>query len=209
MVLLMDSRLPRSPIVRPGILDRDEPRKGLHRSPHVVGMEIDIDGANPQCALRGRAADLVVAWLAGRIAHKSYADWIGGSNGSSPEVGAKQVSVCVVAQFPWSAIRSVTETEPPGAIICSDTRITADGQKIIPWFCSKLEPIGKNLAVCYTSSNAAATILALKTVGQYSNVKRVGNSLRDAHERYGGITELIAVVSRRDQAPQLLELMPP
>ena len=86
------------------------------------------------------------------------------------------MSVCVVAQFPWSAIRSVTESEPPGAIICSDTRLTADGQKVGPSLWSKQEPIGKNIIVCYTSSNTAATILGLKRVRQQSNVKRVGDS---------------------------------
>lgn len=118
------------------------------------------------------------------------------------------MSVCVVAQFPWSTIRSVTTNEPPGVIVCSDTRIVA-GKKVIPWLCSKQEPIGKNILVCYTSSNAAATSFGLKRVRHDSNVKRIGISLKQAHERYGGITEAIAVVWRRHQTPQILELMPP
>ena len=119
------------------------------------------------------------------------------------------MSVCIVAQFPWHAILGVTEAEPPGAIVCSDTGISSAGQQASPFLCSKQEPIGKNIVVCYTSSNAAATILGLKKVRNHWNVKRIGESLRDVHRKKGGTAEVIAVVSRKGQAPQILELMPP
>jgi hypothetical protein len=118
------------------------------------------------------------------------------------------VSVCVVAQYPWSAIRTLSEGEPPGAIVCSDTRIIS-GRRVIPWLCSKQEPMGKNILVCYTSNNATATIFGLSRVRTDWNLTRIGESVRTVHKTFGGFSELLAVVSRKAQPPSILELMPP
>lgn len=117
------------------------------------------------------------------------------------------MSVCVVAEYPWGAIRALSEREPRGAIVCSDTRIS-NGRRVISWLCSKQEPIGKNILVCYTSNNATATIFGLSRVRTHWNLKRIGESVRTAHESFGGFSEVIAVVWRKAQPPSILELMP-
>jgi hypothetical protein len=118
------------------------------------------------------------------------------------------MSVCIVAQYPWSAVRDLADGEPAGAVMCSDTRLTSS-QKIRYPFWSKQEPIGRNIVVCFTSSNAAATVRGLGAVKGSWSLRRVGESLLKVHQRYGGCTELLAVVTRREQAPSILELMPP
>jgi hypothetical protein len=40
-------------------------------------------------------------------------------------------------------------------------------------------------------------------------ISRIGVALKETHNRYGGITELLAVAWRKQRPPQLLELMPP
>jgi len=119
------------------------------------------------------------------------------------------MSVCVVAEYPWSAALPQAQQEPPGVIICSDTRVTAGGGQLLPWMCSKQEPVAKNILVCYTtSSNAAATIRALKDTPTPWSLAAIGESLRNTHGRYGGTAELVAAVWRNARH-QILELMPP
>lgn len=118
------------------------------------------------------------------------------------------MSVCVVAQYPWPGIEKQAAKEHPGAIVCTDTRVT-QGSKALPWLFSKQRLFAPNILVCYTSNNAPATTLALNKSWGARKVKTIGETLRSVHDQYGGITELIAVVWRRRQPPSILELMPP
>jgi len=77
------------------------------------------------------------------------------------------------------------------------------------WLFSKQRLLAPNILVCYTTNNGAATTLALNSNWGARNLKRIGAALRETHERYGGLTELIAVVWRKRIPPQILELMPP
>lgn len=119
------------------------------------------------------------------------------------------MSVCVVAQFPWAAIRNVTKSETRGVVVCSDTQTTIKGRKGNAGICSKQESLANNIFICYTSNNLYATVSGLKKVPNVKNVKNIGNALKEAHKRDGGFTELIVVVSRRYQPAKILELMPP
>jgi hypothetical protein len=77
------------------------------------------------------------------------------------------------------------------------------------WLFSKQRLVAPNILVCYTSSNGAATTRALNSCWGARNLKRIGVALKETHNRYGGITELLAVVWRKQLASELLELMPP
>lgn len=119
------------------------------------------------------------------------------------------MTVCIVAEFPWAAIATVTKAERPGAIICTDTRVTTSGGGVVPGVWAKQEQVARNIVVCYTSSNLDATATALAGIIQTRTVRRIGIALRTAHKRQGGFTELLAVVWRGDCPPKILELMPP
>lgn len=116
---------------------------------------------------------------------------------------------CIVAQYPWSAISPIIGSEPPGAIVCTDTRITKRGGIREKGDYAKQGRLTRNMHACYTSSNVSATNLVLTRVRNNWTVADVGRALKTAHEEYGGLTELIVVVCRRNEAPQILELMPP
>jgi hypothetical protein len=120
-----------------------------------------------------------------------------------------ELSVCVVAQYPWPRISDLATSEPPGAILCSDTRLSTSSGKAFAAFWSKTEPLGHNIVVSFTSNNAAATVWGLEKVKKEWRPNRVAESLRTAHSKYGGFSEILAVVSRKGQAPAILELMPP
>lgn len=114
----------------------------------------------------------------------------------------------MVAQYPWASIERQAAKEPPGAIVCTDTRVT-QGSKALPWLFCKQRLFAPNILVCYTSSNAPATTLALHKSWGARKVRAIGQCLKEVHDKYGGITEPIAVVWRKRQPPQILELMPP
>ncbi|HEX3036972.1 MAG TPA: hypothetical protein VHT73_17935 [Thermodesulfobacteriota bacterium] len=81
---------------------------------------------------------------------------------------------------------------------------------IYPILAPKQLGFSQNLVACYTSSHLYATIAALDKVIETKDVKKIGKSLKEIHAKYGGITELIAVVWRRPNfVPQILEVMPP
>jgi hypothetical protein len=118
------------------------------------------------------------------------------------------MSVCVVAEYPWRAIKQLVGTNgPPSVIMCSDTRLCV-GPAHLAVPLSKQYGFSRNLAVCYTSSNVEITTRALDECAGTSNVKRLGASLRDLHADYGGVTQLIAVVWTTGH-PRILEVMPP
>ena len=119
------------------------------------------------------------------------------------------LTTCIVAQFPWAAITNLTQAEPQGVIVCTDTKMTSITGRARPGVWKKQGPMAKNILVCYTSNNVGATVSALSRVSETRNVDRIGKALRESHQRYNGFTELIAVVWHGDQTPQILELMPP
>jgi len=126
------------------------------------------------------------------------------------------VSVCIVAPYPWNAVAPLigpdpSGFEPPGLIMCSDT-LVVNGQSLEPFdfLLAKQYGLSRNLIVCYTSTYVDATMRALRRCEGTSNVKRLGNILRESHTIYGGATELLACVwTTGVQAPQILEVMPP
>lgn len=119
------------------------------------------------------------------------------------------MSVCVAAEYPWFNIRHLRGLELPGVAVLSDTRVTSSRGTIHPWVAAKQKPLKRSIFVCYTSSNVAVTLHALRQALSRRDVKAIGRSLREAHERYGGVAELLTVVWTRKLPPQLLELMPP
>lgn len=119
------------------------------------------------------------------------------------------MTTCIVAHFPWAAIRAFVRSEPPGVIVCTDTRVTSDSQGVVAGIWVKQGRLANNIFVCYSSSNLAATTLALNRATNSRSVARIGHSLKTAHQQYGGITELITIVWRANRPPQVLELMPP
>ncbi len=120
------------------------------------------------------------------------------------------MSVCVVAQYAWRAIKQLVGSEPPAMIMCSDTRIcVADTlQPFNLHWQNNIVAYPRNLSVCYTSSSVDVTIKALDSCAGTSNVRRVGTSLREHHFQSGGVTELIAVVSDGGRELRLLQVMP-
>gem|GEM_PF-4958084 len=70
--------------------------------------------------------------------------------------------------------------------MCSDTLIVGGRpQKPLDLLLAKQYGLSRNLIVCYTSSNVDATIRALLRCAGTSNVKRLGSTLREVHDKYG------------------------
>ena len=130
--------------------------------------------------------------------------------GSPSEHYCPLMSVCLVAEYPWPQIRHLRGLEEPGVVVLSDTRLSSpDGRPWTPWVVAKQGAVERNIFVCYTSSHVGVTIRALSATVSRRDVKRVGAALRELHQRHGGATELLVVVWRRRQRPQVLEVMPP
>lgn len=119
------------------------------------------------------------------------------------------MTACIACEFPWAAISTVSKSEQPGVIICTDTRVTKGKDIVVPGAWAKQEQVARNIVVCYTSSNLAATATALASVVRTKSVRTIGIALKNVHKRKGGFTELLAVVWRGDGVPKVLELMPP
>jgi hypothetical protein len=121
------------------------------------------------------------------------------------------MSVCIVAQYPWKAVRPLIGSEPPGMIMCSDTLVVAgQPQQPLDILLAKQYDLSRNLIVCYASSNVDATVRAVVRCAGTSNVRRLGEVLRESHEKYLGVTEMLACVwETGGDRQQLLELMPP
>jgi hypothetical protein len=127
------------------------------------------------------------------------------------------MTVCVVAEFPWLAVKSLAGSQPPAAIVCTDTRVVLKGKEIAvradnnePYWIGKQRTFGDNLIVCYTSANIDVTTAALDRIKSGADVKSLGRSLFRFHRQYGGFTELLTVVWPHDaDKPQILEVMPP
>ena len=118
------------------------------------------------------------------------------------------MTTCVVAQFPWTAIRNVTKLETKGIIVCSDTRLTTN-EKPIEGIYSKQGKLSSNHYICFTSSNLSATLEAISKVDNTKSVKRIGNALRVIHGECGGFTQMIVIVSHIFHPARILELTPP
>lgn len=127
------------------------------------------------------------------------------------------MSVGIVTIFPWQAILSLGIEGPPCASIFTDSRLSFKvGEKYVPidhLQLSKQRVFSDNLIICYTSVNLFVTTRALDRAENASakpSVKRIGEYLKQEHEQYGGLTELVAVVWRANSpVPQMLELMHP
>ena len=127
------------------------------------------------------------------------------------------MSVGIVATYPWQAILSLGIEGPPCAFIITDSRVSFKvGEKYVPndhLQLSKQRVFSDNLIICYTSVNLYVTTRALDIAENASakpSVKRIGEYLKQEHEQYGGLTELLAVVWQANSpVPQLLELMHP
>jgi hypothetical protein len=118
------------------------------------------------------------------------------------------VSVCVVAEYPFPSDKIVGGT-PYGVVVCTDTKITRPG-RAIKLLAAKQRPVSENILVCYTSSNFPVTTTALNvSTERRACLKRLGRNLHAHHGKWGGLTELLAVVWHRDKvSPTVLELMP-
>jgi hypothetical protein len=121
------------------------------------------------------------------------------------------MSVCVVAEYPWKAVRTLLGSEPPGMIMCSDTLVVAgQPQQPLDILLAKQYDLSRNLVVCYASSNVDATVRAVVRCAGTSNVRRLGEVLRESHKKYLGVTELLACVwETGGERQQILEVMPP
>lgn len=113
-----------------------------------------------------------------------------------------------MAQYPWKAASARALGEPPGVIVVTDTRVTVGDRPGTPLY-AKQRLQSPNIVVCFTSSHGAATETALRGAYGKRSVRAIGEHLREAHLRFGGFTELLAVVWRGDLVPQILEVMPP
>ena len=119
------------------------------------------------------------------------------------------MSVCIVAQYPWGAITGKPFIGTPGLVVCSDTRATSGDGRTLTWKYRKQGLTARNIMVCFTSSHGAATTLAVKKALGTGSVRRLGKALKEVHEQFGRLTELLAVVWPGQDHPVLLELMPP
>ena len=119
------------------------------------------------------------------------------------------MSICIVAKYPWQAVEPLAAGEPSGVVVCNDTRVTRGKVPVPTVILSKQLELGRNMAVCYTSSNLFATSRAFAESFRTRDLRKVGDSLRSTHQDFGGATELLAVVWRRGRDPQILEVMPP
>ena len=117
------------------------------------------------------------------------------------------MSVCIVAEYPFPTGR-IAGGAAVGAIICTDTKVTT--LETIPRasLAAKQRPVSDNIVVCYTSGYLQVTTAALNdSVGRRVSLRRLGRNLRAQHEKWGGYTELIAVIWHRDRpSPQISNL---
>jgi hypothetical protein len=119
------------------------------------------------------------------------------------------MSVCIVAEYPFPTTLQIGGTAV-GAIVCTDTRLTTPEGKSFKLLAAKQRPVSENILVCSTSSHFAVTTAALNySSNRKVSLRRLGANMRAHHEKWGGFTELLAVVWHRDkESPQVLELMP-
>ena len=132
------------------------------------------------------------------------------------------MSVCIVAGFPWQAIRALGIEGPPCAFVFTDCRVINRYGPIGRVRLAKQRVFSDNLVVCYTSTDVFVTTRALDgiegaptTSGRGSisterDVRRIGEFLKKEHTTYGGFTELIAIVWQKSYPfPQIIAVMPP
>ena len=118
------------------------------------------------------------------------------------------MSVCIVAEYPLPS--KMVGGRPVGVIVCTDTKGLSAAGRPLAVLLGKQRPVSQNIMVCYTSSNFSVTSTALNySSDRRISLRRLGRNLQSHHGRWGGLTELLAVVWHRDrEAPQVLELMP-
>ena len=132
------------------------------------------------------------------------------------------MSVGIVAKYPWEAISNLGIKEPPCVFIFTDSRVSNNYGPIDNLRLAKQRVFSDNLIVCYTSSNIYVTTSALDRVegapttsgigstSTHRDVRRIGKFIAEEHKKYGGITELIAVIWQKHYpAPQMFDVMPP
>jgi hypothetical protein len=92
----------------------------------------------------------------------------------------------------------------------TDTRLSTSFGRPVTKLWRKQRPISENIMVCYTSMNYSATVDALNnSMSRRVSLKTLGQNIRHHHAKWGGFTELLAIVWHQDrEAPQILELMP-
>lgn len=119
--------------------------------------------------------------------------------------------MCLVATYPWREIREDAAGQPPGAIVCSDTRLTRLSRPPAPMegAYAKQYLVGPTLYVCFTSSNVSATAHALSHRKAMRGLKFLGERLQLVHEERGGLTQLLAVTFKAPKAPRVYALTPP
>jgi len=95
-----------------------------------------------------------------------------------------KMTVCVVAEYPWMAVKSFGGLEPPAGIVCTDTRVTSYARKTMVradnnerYWLAEQRTFGDNIIACYTSNNVDVTTAALDRVERGADVKSVGKSL--------------------------------
>jgi hypothetical protein len=119
------------------------------------------------------------------------------------------MSVSIVAEYPWNAIRDLAAPDPPAVIVCCDTRVIGPSRGPLPHFAAKFRRVGRGIFVTYTSSNLFATTKALDEVSKRADARQIGEKLRQLHRKFGGATELLAVAWGAGAELQPLEVMPP
>lgn len=134
------------------------------------------------------------------------------------------MSVAIVAKFPSRGTRLLAEIEPPSVHLLTDTRVSSkSGGKRTVWDIKapKQYRLSENLIICYTSSHFFPTIKASDQKakdpscwhGAYStinDIKKMGQIFKDQHDKYGGLSEVLAVIWEKDcEDPKIFELMHP
>ena len=119
------------------------------------------------------------------------------------------MSVSIVAEYPWAAIRDLAAPDPPAVIISCDTKLVRSDRRIVPHFGAKFRRVGRNIFVTYTSSNFVATSRALDEVTNRGDARQIGEKLKKYHRNFGGASELLAVAWGTGRELQPLEIMPP
>jgi hypothetical protein len=120
-----------------------------------------------------------------------------------------EMSVSIAAEYPWNAIRDLAAPDPRAVIVYCDTRVVGRNRRPLPHFAAKFRRVGGSIFVTYTSSHFFATTKALNEVTNRADARQIGDKLKQYHGKFGGATELLAVVWGDGVKLQPLGVMPP